>query len=90
MHARHLAWRLDIPAAKKFKSPFESADFDFRFKRAVYQTLVGNLHEPLALLDVERTFNRDVAVDAVDHAFLGLAIETILGVNLVMGQACLS
>jgi len=35
----------------------------------VYRTLVGNLYKPLALLGIERAFNRDIAVDAVEGPF---------------------
>jgi hypothetical protein len=52
----------------------------------MHRTFIGNLQESLALIGAERTFQCYVAVNAIDHAFLGLAIETILGVNPVMRQ----
>ena len=66
--------------------PFECPDINFRFQRPMYRTLVGDLQQPLSLIGAECAFKRDVAIDTVEHAFLGLAIETILGVDFIVGQ----
>src|ERR1043166_1840229 len=61
-------------------------DLDLRGQRAMHRALVGNLHEAGALGVVERAFERDRAVDPVDHAFLGLAVRAIGRVNLGVGE----
>ena len=39
----------------------------------MHRAFVGDFQQPLALLGVERAFQRNVAVDAVEHALLGFA-----------------
>jgi hypothetical protein len=50
-----------------------SADINLRLERAVHWTLLRDLEQPRAGVLVERTFDRDVLVDAVEHALFGLA-----------------
>ncbi len=52
----------------------------------MHRTLVGNFHQPLALLGVEIAFDGDDALDVVEHADLGFSILAVLRVNLAMGQ----
>src|SRR5262249_40672480 len=61
-------------------------DIDLRCQRAVDGTFVGDLEQAAALLGVERAAQRDRPLDAVEHAFLGLAVCTIGGVNPGMGE----
>src|SRR5213076_2885402 len=58
------------------------ADIDLGGQRAVHGTLVGDVKKPRALCLVEHARKSDLALDAVEHAFLGLALGTILRVNL--------
>src|SRR5437660_151679 len=53
-------------------------DADFRRQGAVHRTLVGDFHQPLALLGVERALHGDDPVDLVQHAIAGLAFPAIL------------
>src|SRR5262245_66227538 len=52
----------------------------------MHRTLVGDLHEPPALLGVELAAENDGTLDAVDLAFLGLAVSAICGVDLGMAE----
>ena len=45
-------------------------DANLRGQRAMHRALVGDFHQPLALIGVERAFHRDHPVDLVEHAFL--------------------
>src|SRR5262249_2588900 len=57
---------------------------DFRVQRAMHRALVGDLHHARALLRRKIAFETDLAVDAVDLAFLGLALGAIGRVDLVV------
>src|SRR5262249_57709866 len=50
------------------------------------RTFIGDLQKPPALLRIERAGQRDGALDAVDHPFLGLAILAIGGVDSPMAK----
>ena len=82
------AWRIQnitIPAANKFKPAVLPCEFQFHSSVRCTGTC-RQFPWSLALIGTERALQRDVAVYAIDHAFLGFAIETILCVNLVMRQ----
>src|SRR5262245_3847481 len=65
---------------------FASPNFNLWFQCPVYRTLVGNLQESLALLGAQCAFQSDIAIDAIDLAFLGFAIKAILCVYLVVSE----
>ena len=50
------------------------------------RAFVGDLHQSLALIIIERAFDLDHAVDLVEHAGAGFAFGAIFGVDLVMLQ----
>jgi hypothetical protein len=52
----------------------------------VHRALVGNLHQPLALIGVERALDRDHAVDLVQHALPRFAFLAVYCVNLAVLQ----
>ena len=49
-------------------------------------TFVGDLEQATALLRIELPAQRDRPLDAIEHAFLGLAVFAISGVNPGMGE----
>src|SRR6516165_9214330 len=52
----------------------------------MHRTLVGDFEQPPPLLRIKRAAQYDGPLDAVDHAFLGLAIFAIGGVNSGMTE----
>ena len=44
----------------------------------MHGALIGDLHQPLALLIVERTVQRDSAVDVIERTDFGIAVFAIL------------
>src|SRR5262249_12323857 len=61
-------------------------DADLGGQRAVHRALVCDLHQPLALVGVERAFHGDHAIDLVQHALLRLALLAVLCVDLAVLQ----
>ena len=59
--------------------PLYRANVHLRRQRAMNRTFIRDLQKPPALLRIERAAQRDGALDAVDHPFLGLAILAIGG-----------
>ena len=57
-----------------------------RRQRSVHRTLVCDIHKFLPLLRVERSFDRDLALNLIEHAGFGFALSAILGMNLAMPQ----
>src|SRR5436305_10592793 len=57
-------------------------DPDLRRQRAMHRALVGDFHQPLALVGVECAFDADDALDLVEHALPGLAFLAIPCVDL--------
>src|SRR5690242_20097510 len=75
----------NAPSAEaRLLSPLDRLDRDLRGQRAMHRALIGDLQQAPALLLVERPAQDDRALDAIDHAFLGLAIRAIGGMNLVV------
>src|SRR5262245_54804488 len=52
----------------------------------MYWTLVRDLQESLALLGAECAFQTNIAIDAIDQAFLGFTVEAILGMDFVVSE----
>jgi hypothetical protein len=52
----------------------------------VHRTFVGDFEKPLAILGAEITFERDHALDTLDHALLGFAFGAIGGVNAAVAE----
>ena len=50
----------------------------------MHRALVGDFHQFLALLDVERAFHGDDPIDLVEHALFGFALGAIFRVDFVM------
>src|SRR6476659_331063 len=63
---------------------FEGIDIDFRLQRFMQGALIGDFHQPLALLIVERTLERDSAVDVIERTDLGVAGFAILSMDLAV------
>src|SRR5215467_51001 len=59
---------------------------DLGGQRAMHRAFIGDLHEPRALRLVERPFEHDGALYAIDLALLGLAARAVGGVNLGVGE----
>ena len=57
-------------------------DADLRGQRAVHRALVRDLHQLLALLGIERTVHRDIALDLVEHALARFALVAVFCVDL--------
>ena len=55
-------------------------------QRAVHRALVGDLHQLLALLGIERALDRNLALDLVEHALARLALLAVLCVDLAVLQ----
>src|SRR2546429_3831317 len=66
--------------------PLYRANVHLRRQRAMDRTFIRDLQQPPALLRIERAAQRDGALDAVDHPFLGLAILAIGGVDSPMAK----
>src|ERR1700730_7819330 len=78
-----------LPAARAAiirLGPLYRPNLHLRRQRAMDRTFVRDLQKPPALLRIERTAQRDGALDAVDHPFLGLAILAIGGVDSPMAK----
>ena len=57
-----------------------------RHERAVDRAPFGDLEQPLSLLRTERTVERDLPLDAIEHALLRLALGAVRRVNLRMRE----
>ena len=64
--------------------PFEGTDIDFRLQRFMHGALIGDFHQPLALLIVERTLQCYGTVDVIERADFGVAGFAILSMDLAV------
>src|SRR5262249_16139494 len=80
------AGRCRAVARRSRLAPLHRPDIDLRCQRAVDGTLVGDLKQAASLLGVERPAQRNGPFDAVEHAFFGLAVCAIGGVNSGMAE----
>src|SRR5262249_26869687 len=58
------------------------ADVELRRQRPVHRASIRHLQEPRALLFVQRAADGYFPLDAIKHAFLGLALGAVDGVDL--------
>ena len=64
-----------------------SSDIDLRFQRAVHRTFVSNFHELCALFSIKVTFERNYALNSIEHPRLRFAFGTICGVSPPVSEA---
>src|SRR6185437_8619010 len=79
------AWRVNYTRSRFVSNggrSLDRADLDLRLQRLMHRAFIGDLHQTLALLGVERSLQRDGAIDVIDLADFGVAGRAILGVNL--------
>jgi len=59
---------------------------NFRSEGAVHRTLVGDFHQSLALIGVERALHRNYTVELIEHAGLGFAFGAVFRVDPAVAQ----